>query len=203
MRKLVYYVAVTLDGYIAGPGGEIDFFPIPEDFITVILEELPETVPTHLRAHLGLSDVPNKRFDTVVMGRATYEIGVREGITSPYAPLRQYVVSTTLTSDDPDVRIVSDEDPAALVRRLKAQEPEPDEGTDGAAPAGGDIWLCGGGKLAGALRDEIDELVIKRSPRIAGAGIPMFDGEFEPVAFHPVNTRNFASGISVTTYARQ
>ncbi|MDJ1138102.1 dihydrofolate reductase family protein [Streptomyces iconiensis] len=192
MRKLVYYVAVTLDGYIAGPQGEHDFFPIPEDLTAAISEELPETIPTPARAHFGIPDAPNKRFDTVVMGRGTYGIGLSEGVTSPYAHLRQYVVSTTLTTEEPAVRIVSDEDPVALVRRLKAEE------------GGMDIWLCGGGKLAGAVLDEIDELVIKRSPRIAGAGIPMFDGEFRPTAFAPVSpTRDFPSGISLTTYARQ
>lgn len=39
-----------------------------------------------------------------------------------------------------------------------------------------DIWLCGGGTLAGALINEIDEIVLKRYPVIVGTGISMFSG---------------------------
>ena len=73
MRKLVYYIGATLDGYIAGPGGEIDFFPLSEEMLAWIGSSFPETIPTHLREHVGLGSATNRAFDTVVMGRATYE----------------------------------------------------------------------------------------------------------------------------------
>ncbi|MFG3013690.1 hypothetical protein ACGFZB_25230 [Streptomyces cinerochromogenes] len=37
-----------------------------------------------------------------------------------------------------------------------------------------DIWLCGGGRLAGTLWPEIDELLIKTYPVVAGTGIPVW-----------------------------
>ncbi len=47
VRKLVYYVAVSLDGYIAGPrGGEFDFYPLCDDMSSWINERYPESVPT-------------------------------------------------------------------------------------------------------------------------------------------------------------
>lgn len=190
LRALVYYVAATLDGFIAGPGGEFDFLPVPEDITADTLEVLPETVPTHVRAALGLPDRPNQRFDTALMGRGTYEPALREGVTSPYAHLRQIVFSRTLAGEDPAVQIIGDRPPAEVVRELKQQD-------------GADIWLVGGGKLAAALLDEIDELIVKRSPRVACAGIPLFDGEFTPTAFVPVATKEFASGITRTTYVRE
>ncbi|WP_432110508.1 dihydrofolate reductase family protein [Streptomyces sp. AA1529] len=191
MRKLVYYVAVTIDGLIAGPQGEYDFFPVPDDFVSATVENLPETIPTPARAAMGLQETPNRRFDTVLMGRGTYEPALGQGIISPYAHLRQIVFSRTLPpGTDPEVEIVRDRDPVEVVQELKQQQ-------------GQDIWLAGGGKLAGSLVEEIDELMIKRSPRLACAGVPLFDGAFAPTPFRPVTTRDFASGISMTTYHRE
>ncbi|WP_018349790.1 dihydrofolate reductase family protein [Longispora albida] len=184
MRKLTYYVAATLDGYIAGPGGQFDFFPFEGEGAAAILAQFPETMPTAARGPLGVAGRAAERFDTVIMGRATYEVG---STASPYAHLRQYVVSSTLSSPDPQVTVTAD--PEALVRQLKQED-------------GMGIWLCGGGKLASALRDEIDELIIKRHPIVIGSGIPMFDGPFTPGHFTPAGSQAFGSGLTITTYTR-
>jgi hypothetical protein len=97
MRKLVSYAASTIDGFVAGPDGSVEHFPVEQDLLDFIGEEYPETLPTHVRAALGL-DLPNRRFDTVVMGRGTYEPALEVGITSPYAHLRQYVFSRSLVA---------------------------------------------------------------------------------------------------------
>ncbi|GAA3127759.1 dihydrofolate reductase family protein [Planomonospora alba] len=197
MRKLVYYVGVSLDGYIAGPGGEFDFYfdcgpadrsaePM-DDMMAWITAEYPDTVPTHLRAQIGL-DAPNRRFDTVLMGRGTYQVDT--AVTSPYRHLKQYVVSTTIPGiDEPGVELVSG-DPLALVRRLKKE-------------GGMDIWLCGGGRLAGSLLPEIDELIVKSYPVVAGAGLPMVAGEFDPTHFVPTRSRSFGNGATVTWFTRR
>lgn len=190
MRKLVYYVGTSLDGYIAGPGGEIDFYPLPDDMTTWIKEQYPETIPTHLRPLMGIApDEPNKHFDTLLMGRGTYEPALAIGVTSPYMHLKQYVCSTTLGPiDDPAVEVVK-QDPVGLVRRLKQDD-------------GMDIWLCGGGKLAGSLLGEIDELIIKSYPVVAGSGVPALSGEFRPTAFTPARRREFGNGAQVTWFTR-
>lgn len=150
---------VTLDGYIAAPDGSFDFFPVDRPVMDLIAADFPETLPTHARAHLGIT-APGTRFGTVIMGRSTYEPALRAGITSPYAHLDQYVVSTTLgASEDPRVHVVAD-DPLGRVRQLKQQP-------------GAGLWLAGGGRLAGALLEEIDHLVLKRYPVVLGAGIPV------------------------------
>ncbi|GLF94885.1 dihydrofolate reductase family protein [Streptomyces yaizuensis] len=195
MRKLVYYVAVSIDGYIAGPGGEFDFYPLGDErqaaaYSGWINARYPETVPTPGRASEGLADAPNKRFDTVLMGRGAYGPGVAAGFTSPYAHLRQYVVSSTLAPDvDPAVTVVAG-DPLGLVRGLKREE-------------GQDIWLCGGGVLAGALLPEIDELIIKSYPVVAGSGIPAFSGAFDPTVFDVTDRASFDNGVVVTHFARR
>ncbi|MEU2039546.1 dihydrofolate reductase family protein [Nocardia niwae] len=190
MRKLVYFVGVSLDGYIAGPNGEIDFFPVADDIWDWLREEYPETLPTHARPHIGLAeDAPNRKFDTLIMGRATYEPALAIGVTSPYAHMKQYVVSGTLGRiDDPSVELV-EHDPVGLVRELKQQD-------------GLDIWLAGGGKIAAALLEEIDELVIKSYPVVAGAGVPGFAGEFRPTLFRPTERLGLGSGIQVSWFTR-
>ena len=187
MAKLVYYIAATIDGFIAGPGGEFDFFPLEPDMMAALTEQFPETVPTHLRERAGVTGVPNRRFGTVVMGRGTYRIGLDEGVTSPYSVLRQIVFSRSLPKSD-EVEIV-DSDPAAFVADLKRN-------TDR------DIWLCGGAQLAGSLYDHIDEMIIKRYPITAGAGIPLIKGTFEPARFTVTARQAFDSGADLLTCVR-
>jgi len=186
LRTLTYYVATTLDGFIADPSGGFDFFPVPDELVSVLVEEFPETIPTQARAHLGI-DPPNKNFDAVVMGRRTWEPSLDDGVTSSYQHLKQYVFSTTMSEAPDDTVTLVDSDPLAYVRELKQQD-------------GGGIWLCGGGSLAGALLPEIDELVLKVSPIVAGNGIPLFRADFAPHHFDPVESRSVA-GVTITRLA--
>ena len=189
MRKLVYYVATTLDGFIAAPDGSFDAFAPTPDFLQFIAAEYPETLPVHVRPHLGIADAPNKHFDTLVMGRKTYDPAVEAGLTSAYPHLRQYVFSRTLgTVDDPTVTVVAD-DPLATVRELKQED-------------GLDIWLCGGGQLAGALASEIDELIVKINPTVIGSGTPLFTMEYQQYPWTLVETATHSGGVLVAHYAR-
>jgi dihydrofolate reductase len=178
VRRLVYYVAVTLDGFIARPDGSFDCFLFEGEHFCDLIERFPETFPTHYRSEAGITGEA-RCFDTVLMGRHTYEVGLREGLTSPYAHLRQYLVSTTLReSPDPAVRLHRG-DPLDLVRRLKAEnaiQSKSAAAVSEAPPAPNDIWLCGGAKLAAVLASEIDELILKINPVVIGKGIPLFDG---------------------------
>jgi dihydrofolate reductase len=162
-RKLVYYVAITIDGCIARKDGSFDGFLFQGEHFADLIRDFPETFPTHLRPMFGVTE-EIRNFDTVLMGRHTYEVGLREGVTNPYKPLRQYVVSASMTeSPDPAVTLHRDS-PVELVRELKAEY------------SGKNIWLCGGAKLAAALFTEIDELILKINPVVFGSGIPLFEG---------------------------
>ncbi|NGP05560.1 dihydrofolate reductase [Rhodococcus sp. 14C212] len=187
MRKLTYYVATTLDGFIADPAGGFDFFPVEGDHMGYLLQEFPETFPVHARGSLGIEGPP-KHFDAVVMGRQTWEPARDAGLTSAYPHLRQYVFTTTMTqAPDETVTLVAT-DPLEYVRGLKHEE-------------GRGIWLCGGGSLAGALLPEIDELVLKVNPIVAGDGIPLFRRGFGPRRFTRLETKTFDSGVTVCRFA--
>ncbi|MPZ80164.1 MAG: dihydrofolate reductase [Actinophytocola sp.] len=188
MRKLTYMIAMSVDGFIAGPGGEYDMYPTPEAYLGYLTSEYPETIPSHVRPHLGIADAPNKLFDTVVQGRVTYQPAIDIGVPSPYAHLRQLVVSTTLSSPDPAVEIVAG-DPVARVRELKAED-------------GLGIYLAGGARLAGALKDEIDEVIVKLYPIMLGTGIPMINGEFGTLSLERSDITTFDSRHVILRYIR-
>jgi dihydrofolate reductase len=144
MRRLRYGVAMSLDGFIAGPKGEFDWIPFdPEiDFPAI-----------------------HDRFDTFVMGRKTFEVTNQhysyEGGAYPGANIQKVVVSRTLrASEHPGVTIVNG-NVAEAILALKARP-------------GKDIWLFGGGSLFQSLlaMGLVDCVEVAIVPVLLGAGIP-------------------------------
>jgi dihydrofolate reductase len=190
VADLTYFIAITLDGFIADPAGDTDVFGHDDDLFAALARDWPETFPAPFRDALGIADRASRRFDTVVMGRHTYAPALEAGLASPYPHLDQYVVSTTLAPDtSPDVNVV-DTDPVALVRALK------DDDRQG-------IWLCGGGQLAAAVADEIDELVLKVNPVAIGAGRPLFAGGMTTRAFRRTGVRELGGGVTMLSLRRR
>ncbi|KWT57967.1 deaminase [Streptomyces albus subsp. albus] len=193
MRKLTYFVACSIDGFIGDPNGDASSMMrfVDEEFLQFLKTEYPETVSAEGRRVLDFHDAPNQQFDTVIQGRGSYQVALDAGITSPYGHLREYVASRGLgESPDPNVHLIT-EDLAGAVRALKAEE------------GGLDIWLCGGSQVAGELLDEVDELVIKTYPQIYGSGMPMFGTDFTVADFTLDWIRTFDNGVLVRKYVRQ
>ncbi len=95
MRKLTYYVACSADKFICHTDGSVDGFLTEGEHLSDLFKLFPETFPTHLREILGIQG-NNRVFDTVLMGRNTYEVGLKEGIASPFSSLKQYVFSNSM-----------------------------------------------------------------------------------------------------------
>ncbi|RJQ76380.1 dihydrofolate reductase [Pseudonocardiaceae bacterium YIM PH 21723] len=191
MRKLTYLVASTVDGRIGGPDGgdPTAWFSTEGSHMAALFQDYPECLPGAARDALGITG-PNRLFDTVLQGRGSYRLGAEHGVHNAYPHLTNYVFSRTLTEiPDPTVHLVGS-DPLEAVRTLKS---EPGLG----------IWLCGGGRLAGLLLPEIDELVIKLHPIVAGDGIPLFgDAGFEPRYWDLTAHQVFDTGVAHLTYRR-
>jgi len=193
LRKLTYLIACSIDGFIGDPDGDASaMYPfVTGEFSAYMRSEHPDTNPAHVRRLIGTEDAPLKEFDTIIQGRGSYDVALKEGITSPYSHLREYVASRSLAeSPDPHVEIIAD-DLVGKVRELKAEDSE------------FDIYLCGGSQLAGELLDEIDELVIKTYPVVFGTGMPMFGSGFSVTEFVLDGVRAFDNGVVVRTYSRK
>ena len=99
MRKVVYSVAMSLDGYIAGPNGEADW---------IVMD--PEIDFAGMMA----------RFDTILMGRRTFEAAQAMGGGASMPGVNSVVVSRTLRQEDhPGLTIIA-EDVGGAVSRLRA-----------------------------------------------------------------------------------
>lgn len=138
MRRVRYSVAMSLDGYIAGPNGEADWIVMdPEiDFAALM-----------------------SAFDTILMGRKTYEAGQQMGGGPAMPGIQTFVLSRTLKQSDCPGVIVSD-DAGGTVEKLK--------GTPGK-----DIWLFGGGELFRSLLGVglVDGVEVAVIPVLLGGGI--------------------------------
>lgn len=189
MRELTYYVAVTVDGFIAGPDGQFDGFVFEGDHPAGIGQKYVGAVSKPLADAIGLS-VEGGPFDTVLMGWNTYAVGLPDH-PSPYSHLRQIVFTREHAAPaGADGIEFTDRDPVEVVRELKAE-------------SGKGIWLCGGGSLATALRDEIDRLALKRNPVLFGSGIPLFAaGDYAPERWAAPSITAYESGVVLAEYER-
>lgn len=187
MRKLVYYVATTIDGFIAAPDGDAEFFANTPETVAALFARYPETCPTHLRSVFGITSEP-VRFDTVILGARTHQPALDAGLTSAYPHLRQLVVTGKELPEDPSVERLSG-DLHEAVARLKSEP-------------GRDIWLCGGGNIAGQLIDEIDEIQVKINPVVVGSGTPLVETGFSPTRWTALNTEQVPGGIVLLTFQR-
>ena len=168
-RRLRYQVATSLDGFIATPNGGYDWLVMDPaiDFKALYAE-----------------------FDAAVMGRKTYDVGKSQGASVAMPGIDVIVFSRSL---DPvksrGFRIVND-DPADVVRDLKAKP-------------GRDIWLFGGGELFRVLLDAglVDTVELAVMPVLLGDGIPVLPpGASATLVLSDVK-RLRESGIVVLAYS--
>lgn len=173
MKKIVYYAATSLDGFISGPKGDISGFVGQGNGVARYLEDL-------------------SAFDTVIMGRNTYEFGYNFGLKPgqpPYPHMVHYIFSNSLVFEDPDPRVQIRPIEIQEIKKLKEKE-------------GTDIYLCGGGQFAGWLLDnhQIDILKIKLNPIVLGSGVRLFGNSINGFKFQLVDSSKYENGLQIMTY---
>lgn len=165
MRKVTFHVATSLDNYIAGKDGAIDWILGGEEGSSA-MAELWQNV------------------DTVVMGRKTYLPVLKTGTAFPtYPGVKNYVFSRTLKeSSDPNVEIIR-EDAAEFVRKLKTKD-----GQDIFVLGGG---LFAKSLFEASL---IDEVGLNIHPILLGSGTPLFNEMNCQVNLELIECKTFKNG---------
>jgi dihydrofolate reductase len=168
MRRIRYAVAMSLDGYIAGPNGESDWIVMdPEiDFGALF-----------------------KSFDTLLIGRRTFEVAMTQSGNGAMPGMRTVVVSRTLRPQDhPGITIVADR-VEETVARLRTEP-------------GKDIWLFGGGMLFRRLLEArlVDTVEVAVMPVLIGGGAPLLPPPANQARLKLVGSRAYKSGIISLEY---
>lgn len=174
-RKVIVHIATSADGYIARPDGDLEWLtsrPAPKGFY-------------------GMNAFM-KTIDATVMGRKTYEAGLKLGAT--FDPKQKTVVfsrQAPRAKAPLGVEFVS-EAVSPFVSRLREQP-------------GKDIWLMGGGELIAAFLDDnaIDEFVISVVPVFIGDGIPLIARRHRLVPLELQSTERFEDGLVQLHYRVQ
>jgi dihydrofolate reductase len=140
MRRVRYSVAMSLDGFIAGPNGESDWIVMDPDI--------------DFRALF-------KAFDTILLGRKTYEATRQQKGGGGMPGMQVYVFSRTLQPGD-CLGVTVSATPEQTVTELKRKP-------------GKDIWLFGGGSLFRSLLELglVDSVEVAIIPVLLGDGVPL------------------------------
>ncbi|WP_420315635.1 dihydrofolate reductase family protein [Ekhidna sp.] len=173
MRRIVYYVATSLDGFIAGKNGDCSMFKADGEGVEQYFYDL-------------------ESFDTVIMGRKTYEFGYQFGLKPgqpAYQHMDHYIFSESLKFEKcaDQVKVV----PLDLSKIVELKN-----------EIGSDIYLCGGGIFSGWLMKNglIDIVKLKINPIILGSGVRLFEGYNGTNALKTIYHQSF-DDLQIVTYA--
>ena len=176
MKKIILYIAASLDGRIAESDGGLEWltgFPNPE------------------KTDYGYNDLLAS-VDTVIMGGRTYREVLNMDVVWPYKEQTTYVVTRGWTENTPaeNVHFITEH----VVKTIAALRNEP----------GKDIWLVGGGELVSILleADLIDEMQICYIPVILGKGIPLFPEQPKGSKWELTESKLYQSGALMVKYRK-
>lgn len=165
MRKVQFYGAISIDGYLATKDNRLDWL-----FQTA-----------------GASDAPTEAFmqqvDTAIMGRHTYEYTMEQTtdqLINPYNPATRNIVMTSQPHTGDERTQFTNTPVTEIVEELRRA-------------AGHNIWIVGGAGVLMPLlaANLVDELYIQIAPVILGDGIPLFNAINQQQRFELVTTNQY------------
>jgi dihydrofolate reductase len=185
MRRLIYSMTVSLDGYIADPDGAIDW-SVPDEELFRFHHRQVQEIGVHLCGR--------RLYETMVY----WETAEESPLTAEYAEFAQtwkalpkVVFSTTLTSVIGNTRLAGNGvGVGEEISRLKQQP-------------GRDIAVGGAGLASVCMKlDLIDEYRMFLSPVVLGEGTPYFPALNERINLELLETRTFGSRVVYLRYRR-
>jgi dihydrofolate reductase len=193
MRKLMVTTFMSLDGVMQGPGG-------PEEDTDGGFEHGGWSVPYFDEPLIGLMTEVSRRAGALLLGRKTYDIFAAtwplaeadDPIGSKLNSMPKYVASRTLDTVSWQNSTLLTGDVAKAVDELKQGD-------------GDEIQVHGSGGLVQTLfeHDLVDELHLLVFPVLLGSGKRLFGEGTIPAALKLVNTTPTATGVVISTYARE
>lgn len=173
-RKVILYIAASVDGYIATPDDNLDFLSI--------VEQEGEDY--------GYSEFV-KTVDTVIVGRKTYDKVLNMGYDFPHADKESYIITRTPKPPVGNIQFYTGS-LNALLTKLKNQ-PGKNIFIDGGAEI---VNLL--------MKDNlIDQFCISVIPVFLGEGIRLFNDGRPPLSLKFIKSQSFASGLVQTWYEKQ
>lgn len=175
MRKLIVYIAMSLDGYIAGPGDDLSFLSAVET----------EGEDYGYAAFC-------KKVDTVIIGRKSYEKVLAMGFDYPHTDKQVYVVSRRPRPEACTDSLQFYCGPLPLlVAQLKSRE-------------GAHIYCDGGAEIVTQLLGEqlVDELILSVVPVLLGSGVRLFGECIPATTLTLIDSKSFSSGLVQLHYQR-
>ena len=177
MRKVILYIALSLDGYIADDKGGVDWISGQNENVAV--------EDTFTQFFNGV--------DTIIMGRKTYNQIVTELSPDqwPYEGATTYVLTHQTKADDTKYIRFKNMDICQLIEKLRQE-------------SGKDIWICGGAKVAEQLitKNMINPYHLAIIPVILGGGVRLFGASTQKIDLALVETKKY-NGIVEVIYKRK
>ncbi len=174
MKKVIVYIAVSVDGFIADRDGGVAWLS-GDGSDEGNMGSYPEFI---------------KGIDTVLLGYKTYEQIVTElsPVVWPYDGMQSYVLTHRDIANTENITFTG-EDLGELVNMLRSTEGE------------GDIWVCGGASIINRLMGLglIDVYYLTVIPTILGEGTRLFENRKEPLKLRLIKSESY-NGMTDLVY---
>ncbi|MFJ4629483.1 dihydrofolate reductase family protein [Streptomyces sp. NPDC088847] len=183
MRKLIYGMNLSLDGYIAAPGDDIGWSVPSDELFQFWSDQLEATEVTLYGRRLWQTMSSHWPTADQLPGATPAEIE----FARRWRDMSKVVFSSTVDKVDWNTRLVNG-DAVAEITRLKAED-------------GGPMDIGGATLAAAAMRAGlIDEYVLATAPVLVGGGTPFFTALDSWVNLNLVETRTLPGGMTLTRY---